>query len=155
MIDLWELTFSRDFIRPLGNSLSNLVGLRKLHFGARFDQPFNGCLLNLINLRKLSLGIDFNQPIMIPHTIKKLNICCDSQYIIDYLPFSIEELVFGYHFNLELNDLPSSVKKITIQNTSYDKKLNNLPRGIECLEISDGYNMPIDFKYKNLNIVKI
>ena len=35
----------------------------------------------------------------------------------------------------------------------YDKKLNNLPKSIETLEISSKYAVPIDVKYKNLNVV--
>ena len=79
---------------------------------------------------------------------------CNSQTIIDNLPFGIEELVFGYKFNLELNNLPNSIKKISIYNGHYNKKLNNLPKSIEYLETSFSYKVPIDAKYKNLNIVK-
>ena len=65
----------------------------------------------------------------------------------------MEELVLGCKFNLELNNLPSSIKKIKIRNEKYDKKLNNLPNSIETLEISSRYKVAIDRKYKNLNIV--
>jgi len=140
-------------ITPLNNSLSNLVNLRVLTFGAEFNQPLNYSLSKLVNLQELTLGKNFNQSIDISNKIKKLILKCNSKSIIDYLPFSIEELVFGYDFNLELNDLPSSVKKIKIYNRFYDKKLNNLPTGIETLEISKYYKEQIERKYKNLNIV--
>ena len=100
------------------------------------------------------MSLCFNQPLDIPNWITKLVINCNSQYIIDYLPFSIVELELGNYFNLELNNLPSSIKKIKIQNPDYNKKLNNLPTGIENLEISSKYKVPIDAKYKNLEIVK-
>jgi len=49
--------------------------------------------------------------------------------------------------------LPNSIKKIKIWSRYYDKKLNNLPNQIECLEISSKYTVPIDREYKNLNII--
>jgi len=61
--------------------------------------------------------------------------------------------VLGYEFNLKLDDLPYSIKKLIIKNPKYEKKLNNLPIGIELLEISSNYKVPIDREYKNLNIV--
>ena len=107
----------------------------------------------MVNLRELNFGYKFNQSVDIPGWIKKLSIDCNSQYVIDYLPFGIEEIDFGYSFNLELNNLPNSIKKIIIGNAKYDKKLNNLPNSIETLEIKSSYKIPIDFKYKKLNIV--
>ena len=104
-------------------------------------------------MKELTFGFAFNQPINIPGWIKKIIIHCECQQIIDYLPSSIEELEFGHYFNLELNDLPSSIKKIKIINRDYNKKLNNLPIGIEHLEISVNYKVPIKREYKNLKIV--
>ena len=140
--------------KPLSNSLSNLVNLQKLTFGLMFNHSLDDCLSNLHNLRELHLNLYFNQPINIPGWIKKLYINCNQQHIIDYLPSSIEELVFGIEFGLELNNLPSSIKKIKIENNYYNEKLNNLPNGIERLEISSRYKMPIDKKYENLLVVK-
>ena len=154
LTNLRELTFGDYFNQPLNNVLSNLTNLRKLILGFRFNQPIDNTLSNLTNLRELTLGCEFKQSINIPGWIKKLTLYCKSQSIIDYLPSSIVELELGYIFDLELNNLPSSIKKIIIRNECYDKKLNNLPSGIECLEISSEYKVPIDAKYKNLNIVK-
>ena len=114
------------------------------------------CLLNLHNLQELTLGSKFNQPLNIPEGIKKLTLNCNSRQIIDYLPSNIVELELGRNFDLELDNLSSSIKKIKIQNPGYDKKLNNLPTGIEHLEINTIYKSrpKIDFKYKNLNIVE-
>jgi hypothetical protein len=57
---------------------------------------------------------------------------------------SIEKLEFGYDFNLELNDLPSSIKKIIFNKQSnYDKPLNNLPKAVELLELPSKYNIQI------------
>ena len=153
--NLRELTFGYFFNQPLDDSLSNLVNLRELILSEYFNQSLDNSLSNLVNLRKLSLGRYFNQPIVIPGWITKLTIGCNSQQVIDYLPFNIVELEFGYNFDLELNDLPSSIKKIKIRNPYYNKKLNNLPSRIESLEISTICRVKIDAKYKNLLIVKI
>ena len=110
--NLQILTFGYSFNKSLGDSLSNLHNLRKLTFGFCFNQPLNDSLSNLSNLTKLTFGFCFNKPIDIPMGIKKLSLNCNSQAIIDYIPFSIEELVLGSYFNLELNDLPSSIKKL-------------------------------------------
>ena len=152
--NLTELTFGGYFNQPLGDSLLDLIKLQKLTFGYKFNQPLNDSLMNLHNLGELTLGCHFNQPFVIPDGIKKLTINCNSQHIVDYLPFSVEELIFGSCFDLELNDLPNSIKKITILNHKYDKKLNNLPSGIELLEIINTCEVSINREYKNLNIVK-
>ena len=131
-----------------------MTNLNKLTFSTNFNQPLNDSLSGLHNLSELTLGKCFNQPIDIPEEIKKLILNCNTQSIIDYLPSNIVELKFGSDFDLELNDLPSSIKKIKILNNKYDKKLNNLPTGIESLEISVEYKLLIDVKYKNLNFVK-
>ena len=125
-----------------------------LTFGYCFNQSLGYCLSELVNLSELTLGYKFNQSIIdIPCGIKKLILNCDCQHFIDHLPSSIMELELGDDFNLELNDLPSSIKNILILNKKYNKKLNNLPNQLECLEISSRYEVPINRKYKNLNIV--
>jgi len=151
--NLRELTFGDVFNKPLSNSLLGLVNLRKLTFSRCFNQPLGDSLLDLIKLRELTFGKRFNQPINIPGWITKLVLNCNLQSIIDYLPSGIIELEFGHSFNLELNNLPSSIKKIKILNIYYDKKLNNLPNSIETLELRVHYKIPIDRKYKNLNIL--
>ena len=151
--NLRVLTFGSKFNHSLGDSLLDLHNLQKLTFGHHFNQSLINSLVGLYNLRELTFGYYFNQMIDIPEWITKLSLNCNFQQVIDYLPSSIEELVFGYDCNLELNDLPSSIKKITIKNLKYNKKLNNLPNLIETLEISSKYKMPIDREYKNLNVV--
>jgi hypothetical protein len=69
---------------------------------------------------------------------------CNYSYYTDYLPDSIEEIEFGYKFNLELNNLPSSIKKIIFdENSNYNKELNCLPNGLEELELPEKYDLPI------------
>jgi hypothetical protein len=101
-------------------------------------------LVNLTQLQQLSLGYRFNQQFDIPLNIKILYLNCNNRYIIDYLSNNIEELYFGKNFDLELNDLPSSIKKIIFNKQSiYNKPLNNLPKSIELLELSPEYNIQI------------
>ena len=59
--------------------------------------------------------------------------------IIDYLPDSVEELVLEWGFNLELNDLPSSIKKLIINSDDYVHELNCLPNNLEYLKLPNKY----------------
>jgi hypothetical protein len=60
------------------------------------------------------------------------------------LPNNIEELELGRMFNLELNDLPSSIKKIVFdKHCDYNIPLNNLPKGLELLALPYNYEIPI------------
>jgi len=55
----------------------------------------------------------------------------------------------GYYFTLELNNLPSSIKKISFDKESkYDKELNCLPNKLEILQLPKKYNLQI----KKINI---
>ena len=94
------------------------------------------------------LGSEFNQPLDLPSNIKYLFLYCNNQSIIDNLHNNIEELTLGYQFNLELNNLPSSIKKIIIYNNDYNKELNNLPSSIEYI------SLPLNYEKKILNIPK-
>ena len=96
-------------------------------------------LNHLTNLKKLSLGNIFNQKLEIPFNIQILNLNCNNQYIIDNLPNSIEEIELGIYFNLELCNLPSSIRIIKINNESYSQELNNLPKNIEKLILPKKY----------------
>ena len=74
--------------------------------------------------------------------------------IIDYLPDSVEELVLGHDFNLKLNDLPSSIKKLVIKNVDYNHELNCLPNNIVYLELPFYYNKEIKKYPKQLKTIK-
>ena len=77
-----------------------------------------------------------------------MDLNCNNRNIIDYLPNNIEELYFGYNFNLELNDLPSSIKIISFDYKSkYNKELNNLPKSLEKIYLPEKYDKEI----KNIN----
>ena len=75
----------------------------------------------------------------------------NNQYIIDNLPNNIEELELGEHFNLELNNLPTSINSIIFSKYSkYNKELNCLPNFVELIQLPEKYNLLIANKPKEL-----
>ena len=60
------------------------------------------------------LGYNFNQQVVLPFNIIYLKLNLTNTNIIDYLPESIEKLVLNYNFDLELNNLPNSIKKLNL-----------------------------------------
>jgi hypothetical protein len=134
-----------------------------INFGCRFDQKvdlpsnlthltfgdyFNQKVNLPYNLKHLTFGYDFNQKVDLPLDIKYLKINSNNKNLIDYLPDSIEELVLDCDFNLELNDLPQSIKKITFYSNYYNKELNCLPLNIEYIQLPQTYDKEI-IKYPN------
>ena len=92
----------------IGSYFNQQVNLpQNLTFGEEFNQQ--------VNLTHLTFDFEFNQQVNLPFNVKYLNIDCDNVNIIDYLPDSVEELVFGSDFNLESNDLPSSIKNLLLK----------------------------------------
>ena len=60
----------------------------------------------------------------------------------------------NYNFNLELNDLPTSIKKIIFHKKSeYDKELNCLPKFVEQIQLPCNYNKQIKKLPSKLNKV--
>ena len=144
------------FNQPLSNSLNKLTNLQHLTFGEYFNQPLNSTLCNLINLQHLTLGTKFDQNIDLPFNIVNLTLYCNNnQYIIDNLHYNIVTLEFIGQFDLELNDLPTSIKYIKINvHSTYNKQLNNLPNSLECIELNLCYNQKINKIPKNLKTIK-
>jgi len=58
------------------------------------------------------------------------------------------------NFILELNNLSTSIKKISFHNSDYDRKLNNLPSSIEYIELSFNYQYQIKNIPKKLKQIK-
>ena len=92
--------------------------------------------------------------INIPFNIKYLKLNCNNQNIIDYLHNNIEELELDSDFNLELNNLPTSIKKIIFINLDYNWELNNLPNSIEYIELPKYYNKKILNIPAKLKVIK-
>jgi len=129
--------------------LSNNINLTHLTLGIIFNQEID--LSNNINLTHLTFGCGFNKEIYIPLNIKSLDMYgCNNQYIIDNLHNNIEVLKI-FNTNLNLDNLPNSIKKIYIK--QYCKELNNLPNSIEYLKLIN-YNLKIRKIPKNLKTIK-
>ena len=79
---------------------------------ATFGWNFNQQVELPQNLIHLTFGEFFNQQVELPFNVVYLKLNSNNN-IIDYLPSSIEELELGLTFNLELNNLPNSIKKIS------------------------------------------
>jgi len=132
------------FNQPLSNSLASLTSLTHLIFKGIFNQSLTNSLESLILLSHLSLSINFNQKDDLPTNIKSLTIDCNNLFYIDFLPYGIEEIKLGIIFNLELDNLPSSIKKISFfKGSNYNKELNCLPNKLEILELPERYNLQI------------
>jgi len=141
---LTRLTFGNYFNQPLDNSLDNLTSLTHLTLGWNFNQPLGNSLNNLTSLTHLTLGYYFDQKDDLPFNVTSISLNCDNAYYTNYLTDSIEEIEFGHKFNLELNNLPSSIKKIVFnKGSNYDKELNCLPNGLEILQLPFKYNLSI------------
>jgi hypothetical protein len=129
--------------------------LKYLTLGYCFNQPI---ILNN-NLEYLLLGNSFNQNINLPNSLIYLTLFSDLQHLINYLPNSLEKLALRYVENIELNNLPNSIKIIKFcdkyyDDFSYKKKLNNLPNSVEYINLPYGYNLKIDKIPDNLKKIK-
>ena len=89
------------------------------------------------------------------HTgIKYLKLDCNNFHIIAQLSSNIEVLELDYYFNLELNDLPTSLKKIIFNKDSgYNKELNCLPKFVEQIQLPENYDKQIKNLPSKLNKV--
>ena len=96
-------------------------------------------------LTHLTFGYNFNKPnIYLPLTIKYLKLNCNNPNIIAQLSSNIEVLDLDKEFNLELNDLPTLLKKIIFHEYSvYNKELNCLPKFVEQIQLPYNYNKQI------------
>lgn len=67
------------------------------------------------------------------------------------MPDTIEELELEDNFDLELDNLPHSIKKITFNKESdYKRELNCLPDGLSILELPVHYDKQIRHVPKSL-----
>ena len=136
--------------------MDNLINLQELNFDCEFSQPIDNVLIVLKNLKKLSLSYDFDKEIILPPNIKILSIACNNQNLMDSLPNTIEILEFQEWFDIPMDNLPNSIKKITIYYCTdiiYSHELNNLPRSLELLELPINYKLPIKNIPENCKIV--
>ena len=141
-----HLTFGYHFNQPviIPQNVTHLT------FGHDFNQP----VIITQNVTHLTFGSDFNQQVNLPN-IKYIKINCNNINIIENLPNSVEEIIFGYYFDLELQNLPNSIKKISFYYFGvYNKELNCLPEFVEYLELNDNYDKKINKFPLNLKTIK-
>ena len=119
-----------------------------------FGNNFNQQVTIPQNVTHLTFGKEFNQRVNLPN-IKYLQIDCNNIDIIENLPNSIEEIIFGMWFNLKLQNLPNSIKKISFYYDSrYNNELNCLPEFVEYLELGKDYDKKITKFPLNLKTIK-
>ena len=119
-----------------------------------FGYYFNQQVIIPHNVTHLTLGNKFNKQVNLPN-IKYIKLDCNNINLIEKLPNSIEEIEFGRCFNLELQNLPNSIKKISFDCYSkYDKELNCLPESVEYLKLNIGYDKRIKKFPLNLKTIE-
>ncbi len=163
---LIHLTFGSEF----NQEVELPINITHLTFGNYFKQKvilppnlthltlgwyFNQEVVLPPNITHLTFGNYFEKIVDIPLKVKYLKLNCNNLRIINYLPNSLEELELDFCFNLELNNLPSSIKIIKFYEDitktyvySYNKELNNLPNSIELIQL------PKKYPYQIKNIPK-
>jgi hypothetical protein len=131
------IVFGYSFNQPIKEDTlpSNLTDLT---FGYNFNQPINqGTLPN--SLTHLTFGDHYNQPInqgVLPNSLTHLTFGkCSNK------PVSEGVLPNSRVFNQSLDILPVNLKKLSIHNSAYNKKLNNLPYGLKTLVIPENYSI--------------
>lgn len=147
------LVFGYEFSQHVEGSIwKNLSNLEILSFEKKFSHPLNREFAGLLNLRHLTLRFDSVQHVELPLNIKYLSVNSNNQHLIDSLSNNIKHLDLDEKFNLELNNLPTSIERLTIKPFSiYNKPLNNLPMNLQYLQLNHDYNCKIENIPKNLN----
>ena len=143
---LIHLIFGAYFNQDVSNLPPNLIHIT---FGFYFNQDISKLPHTLTHL---NIGCMFRQQSSIPPNVKYLKLDCDNPYIIDSLPNHVIELEINRNFSLEMNNLPTSIKKIVINKKShYNTDLNCLPDFVEELHLNSYYrkrilNIPSNLK---------
>jgi hypothetical protein len=153
--NLTHLTFSNYFNRVVklpmslthltfGYAFNKKVSLPMSLTHLTFGDHFNRVVSLPMSLTHLTFGYAFNKKVDIPLKLKYLKLECNNLYLIENLPNNVEELELGEYFDLELNNLPNSVRIIKFhRNSIYDKELNNLVDSIEILQLPEDYEKKI------------
>jgi len=152
---LTHIVLSRQFNQPLGNSLSNLKSLTHINLGGFFNCPLDNAFDNCTALTHIDFGHGFVQRcefgLCLPPNVSSISLNSNNVDIVNYLSDNIEEIELGKYFNLELDNLPSSIKKIIFDEYSkYNKELNCLPSGLSILKLTFNYDKQIQNRPKSL-----
>jgi hypothetical protein len=152
-VNLQSLKFGHDFNQPVDNLPVNLQSLK---FGYRFNQPVDKLP---VNLKILKFGRKFNQSIdLLPTTITHLTFSymfdkpvncflpeltylgfyCNSE-IKDNIPLTVDTVKIYFFknrwtLNRNVENLPSTIKKIILNKMTYRKYITKIPFGCEVVE---------------------
>lgn len=121
--DIRLLQFYDEFNELLDYYISHPIftEIEQLHFGNNFNQsvyPLGKCC----KLRHLVFGHRFDKP-------------------VDFLPSSLQSIIFGYSFNHQLNNLPQ-IRALKL-GFCFNKSLDLLPHSLIHLELLFHYPYPI------------
>lgn len=140
------------------------LNLKTLKFNNQYINHYNNSIDNLPhNLMNLKFGDSFNQNIKnLPNNLISLTICHKFNKSFGKIP-NIQYLICKG--NIQLINLPNSIKKLYINSFEYNKLLDMLPEGIEILKINSNKlkinDLPSSIKeihiyesnIKNINII--
>ena len=138
-----HIIFDHCFSNPLSNALDNCKSLTHIIFGYTFNCTLEDLLDNCSALTHLGLGYNFKQKNDLRFRLRSPSLNSNNKFYTEHLD-TVEELELGELFNLELDNCPSSIKKlIFIKYSNYNKELNCLPPGMSILQLPRGYNQQI------------
>jgi hypothetical protein len=123
--NLTHLFFSDDFNQKVDNLPKNLTHLF-------LSDDFNQKVDNLPkNLKYLKIKWYYNNEIILPKSLKKLSLSCNNN-LINNIPEHIEKIYiyfyYKYNYNKRVENLPSTIKEIIIEDEEY-KKYIKIPFG--------------------------
>lgn len=116
------------------NSVSFPKNLKNIYIGSVSISYFNPKKKNNVNKKNNTNKIE---PDEIANRLIKL---------LNDLPSSIEEITFSNFFNIPINNLPNTIKKIIFEPKGmfqYEHELNNLPDSVELLQLPSNYILEI------------
>jgi len=119
-----HLTFGEEFNVALNGCIPPFV--THLTFGCRFNKSIHDKLPATVT--HLFFGYCFNQPLnmSIPQSVTHLNFGDKfNQSIVDEIPSSVIFIHFGKYFNHSINQLPQSVTRIQLYESTYRQLIND------------------------------
>jgi len=120
-----HLTFGDKFNRSIKGCIPETV--THLRFGWHFDQPIKDCIPSSVT--HLIFGFKFNKPIKdcIPLSVTHLRFDDRfNQSIKDCIPISVTHLTLGKDFDQPINDMPLTVKEITLPKHGKQRKKDDI-----------------------------
>lgn len=95
----------------------------------------------------------------LPNSLKTLSMFCYTNEDCQNLPHGIENLNIGIGFNttIDLSNLPSSIKNLTLQNYEFKIDINCIPKSINILTLINCYDscIPIENNIEQIHKLSI